>query len=189
MSVVMELEPLRAGLEDFFPLLVFFFIWLISSRREKRKRLNQDQQGVATTSKTMGPPNKAPKVEGEIDPFDVLRQMMFGGIEMPPMSPPQPPQPDEISVADLSGAPQGIAEWKVEQPLPQAPLNMAGVSIPSQAEVRKLAVRKVSPEPVVPPKQGGLAPFVAQTPRRELQRAFVWSEVLAPPVALRDTSS
>lgn len=187
MSLAIGLEPFRAGIEDFFPLLVFGFIWWISARRARKNRRNQAGQGAARSPRPAGA-SKAINGAEEVDPFEVIRQMLFGEIELPPMSAPQPTQPETFSMEDFSGAPPGVAEWKVENLPPLSPSEKVVLSVLLREEVMNGHASKVSSVVVAQSEPGRPALHLSQTSRRELRRAVLWAEVLAPPVALRDAS-
>lgn len=187
MSATAGLEPLRAGVGDYLPLLVFFVIWWVSQRRARKNRSRQEGQGQAALSGPSRPPEATDGVEG-ITPMDVLRQMLFGGLEMPPMPAPQPPPAVEPVPAN-SGEPRRTTPGWQAAPPPPLPLAERVVTAPLPNEAaRGTPARRVSPPAESAPRAEKTALVQAHIPRRELQRALAWSEVLAPPVGLRDTS-
>lgn len=183
MNPATGLAPLRAGVEHFLPLLVFFFIWVVSSRRARKNRMTGDQRGRARRSSQLSGEGSG----DEVDPLEVLRQMFMGGMEIPSRSEPSPP-PDAPFVPVHKEYNQGVAEWTVEQPLPPAPAKKVVSLAPLLNEVKAAHGRKFTQPEEVSLKSKKLTLILAQTSRQELQRAIAWSEVLAPPVGLRDTS-
>jgi hypothetical protein len=188
MSALSVVEPLRAGIGGYFPLLVVAFIWWLSSR----------SRGSSVFCRPRGeqPPAPAPRQtrpdEGsgsddevtEVTPLNVLRQMLFGGMEMPPGRPQAPVLP---LGDDFGGDFREADDWRTAPPPAPATAEWVVPAAPLPEEERPVAVIKVAP-PAEQPKAKRNALVMARTPRRELQRAVAWSEVLGPPVGLRDMS-
>lgn len=174
MGALMAGEPLRAGVEDLLPLVLFVVLWWVSSRREKKRRLEQEKAPEAAAAARSGQP--LPPAAGErVDPLQLIQQMLFGGMELPPLplEPPATPPP----IADAPAALGGENERRSKPPIrPAAPL-------PEWVREPRPALKPVATAP--PPPGPGSRPR-PRASRRELQQAIVWSEILAPPVSLRD---
>jgi hypothetical protein len=166
------MQPVLASFEDFLPLLILFAIWWISSKKKKAMR-----------QKPPSPSTKADKDSGRPTLQEILRQVLLGEAELPqpkgaehrrpvPSTPPEPvymPEPDE--------------EWQESRSIRQRypPIT----SLPPQPPPTFSAAEK---QPVLPSRPAETIPsFRAGNFRRQdLHRAIVWSEILAPPVSMRD---
>lgn len=181
MSAVIGAEPLRAGIEDFLPLLVFFFIWWVSSRRASNRR-----PPLGGQSSRQSPHRQESNSAEEISPGDVLRQMLFGGMEMPPMPPLQEPQ-DEAAFPSPFGEPyQTIRSENNNQPLASSLAERVLATPPQQEEVQMPTMSHASPPQAILPKPLRPAFTLDKHTLFELQRAIIWSEILATPLSLRD---
>jgi hypothetical protein len=159
------MEFLRALFDLIFPLLILFVIWRLISR-----------PGRKAGKVASGPPGKAGKkpeeVEFTVNPLDVLKEMFFGGLEMP--GPPRPVAGVELPMAEVD---------LVEEDKPitaKAAPYVRGREHPAASPV---AVPL--PVPGVPSEPGGSALAGPGPTRQELRKAVVWSEILAPPVGFR----
>lgn len=158
------MEFLRALFDLFFPLLILFVIWRLISRPGRKA-------GKAAS----GPPGKAGKkpeeVEFTVNPLDVLREMFFGGLEMP--GPSRPPAEMELPLEEVV--------W-VEEEKPvrtEANLYAPGREYPAASLV-------AAPLPRETAETAGSALAGPGPTRQELRKAVVWAEILAPPVGFRD---
>ena len=152
----------RTLFEIFFPLVVFFIVWRIASRSRKARPVDKVVVGG----------DKAEKTEVTINLLDVLKHMVSGGMELPQSIKQQYPQeraePIELPQDLLQGAEEELPEER-----------------PAFAKIERRASREVRPEE----KTAKPEEFVtkkAGLPRKKLQQAVVWSEILAPPVALKN---
>ncbi len=182
MSAVGALAPLRAGFEDYLPLLIMFVIWWASSRRGKS---NPPPTEGADQAPSAPRPGSTAAATEEITPMAVLRQMLFGGLEFPNLPDNQLP-PASQRPAEFGNAYRAEIDGHPEPPSPP-PAKRVVAATPARTEIKQRpVVPAVAPLAGPHPERHSLVQ--ARTPRRELQRAVAWSELLAPPVSLRDQS-
>jgi hypothetical protein len=182
-SAAGALAPLRAGLEDYLPLLIMFVIWWVSSRRGKSNPPPTEGPDQAPSSAPR--PGSTAAATEEITPIAVLRQMLFGGLEFPNLPANQLP-PESQRPAEFGNAYRQESDEHHEPPSPP-PAKRVVAATPARAEIKPRPVAPTVTPPVGPHRER-LSLVQARIPRRELQRAVAWSEVLAPPVGLRDPS-
>ncbi|MBA3014335.1 MAG: hypothetical protein KKD63_00400 [Proteobacteria bacterium] len=188
MSAVVDVEPLRAGVEDFLPLLVFIVIWWVSSRRGRKKSQRLNGRETVRSSGASGVP-EGPNGAVEVSPLEVLWQMVFGGLEMSPMPAPQPSPPVVPLPAESEDVWREVPDWSEGAPPFSATAVMVDFDTSPPEKVKiPLPARKVVSSPPVEPILDRTPLVLARIPLRELQRAVAWSEVLASPVGLRDIS-
>lgn len=182
MDILIGQEQLRIRIEDLLPLLMFAVIWWVSSRRAK-KRTDRVAPPSARATARSGP-DLSPRGEERVDPFELLRQMLFGGMELPPL-PTEPPAAAEKSrlYADQEAVrtkPERERETKSAEWLPR------DAATPQTEEMRGLPRQQPKARTTVQRRPGYRARGLVRVSRQELQRAVIWSELLAPPVGLRD---
>ena len=166
------MQPVLAGFEDYLPLLIFFAIWWISSKKKKAMR----QQPPA-------PPSTAPPKSGKVPTIqEILRQLMVGEVEKPERMEPgtrpwRPTPPADSGYVDLPVLEEKPGEPPVARKRPSPTMPQTARPVPVAA--KRQDVPSSSPTPCYPfgPGRGR---------RRELRKAVVWSEILGPPVGLRD---
>ncbi|MDD5759319.1 MAG: hypothetical protein PHI06_09570 [Desulfobulbaceae bacterium] len=178
MNGIIVPEPLRAGVKEFLPLLFFFFLWWIASRKVSKRMppLPGEEGGQSHRQEENG--------MGAITPGAVLRQMLFGGMEMPTIRSP------EIADEVLDESNKSSRTKKNARPQPATLSKQVlkeSVDLPPQQElIRTPRAGKVSPLPAIQPKPARPLFSLAKASRHELQRAVIWSEILAPALGLRD---
>lgn len=188
MGALMGAAPWRAGVEDLLPLLVFVVIWWVSSRREQKRRRQGEKTPPPWSTDRTGQPAAAKGAQG-VDPMELLRQMLFGGMELPPlpMEPPLPEAPAD-SGDQLAAAREGEVRGGSSPPL-TVPME-AVKATPRPEWVREPTRPAVKPAGAVAvPTRPAKGQALVLPSRRELQRAVIWSEILAPPVSLREEES
>ncbi|MEW6426664.1 MAG: hypothetical protein AB1568_01375 [Thermodesulfobacteriota bacterium] len=160
------MRPMLASLEDYLPLIVFVAFWLLSARRKKSGR-----QPPAEPEATERPTVSLP---------ELLRQILLGGevdLEPRPRRPP-PRKPSPVAVATRPGPPRQ-GEYGAPGTLrPRAAI------IPESRAARE--VRPATAVPVPEPTVSTCRSFPTGRRRCDLRRAVIWSEILAPPLGLRD---
>ena len=166
------MQPVLAGFEDYLPLLIFFTIWWISSKRKRAVR----QQPPAPPSKATPKSGKVPTIQ------EILRQVLVGEVELPkgmePGSRPQRPTPPADSgYVDLPDFEEETEEPPVVRKKPSRARQETAMPVP--VAMKQQAVQRSRPVTCKPFMEGGIC-------RRELRKAVVWSEILGPPVGLRD---
>ena len=185
MGVLINLEPLRAGMGGYFPLLLVIFIWWVFSRGVGKNGSDPEGQGANRSPRQRVPPQSSNSAEG-ITPLNVLRQMFFGGLEMPP---PQSQPPAAFVVPDFGDDrpddSQEMPDWQAGLSSPQAVAEMIVQAAPLREEELGPPIPIVRPQSEPRVKRRALVQ-ARTTTRRELQRAIIWSEIIALPLSLRE---
>lgn len=148
--------------ERIFPFLVIYFIWRIFFKAKKKKPEIEKPEAAA-----------ADKADISVSPVDVLKQMLFGGIEMP----------------------DALKQERTGEVLPEEPLQHIPEKYYPEEQQPAFAETDVSVPRGRRPPEGEPIRETAQslkdtftTPvysRKDLQKAVVWAEILAPPLGLR----
>ena len=169
------MKPVLAGFKDYLPLLIFFAIWWISSKKRKAARR---QTGAE-------PPATGTGGEEGFNLQEILRQLLTGQVEMPrpAASPPKTIQP-EVSAArqsagqrlDDSADKSAESGTGSEEP-PAITPGQRPTATPAAAVVQG---------PVLHRRAGCHSYAAKRMHRQALRKAVVWSEILGPPVSLRE---
>lgn len=169
------MHPYLASLEDYLPILIFFALWWIVVKKLK----SLGRQPPKTTAPA------AERTGEEFNLQEALQQVLGGQVKMPrsmgrevqpgPLPEPAPPVGHAVDRRSLEEKWEGkqIPSMKPvfdkERPQPaktSAPPRRPLTRLPQQASRPEYAARAVSP--------------------KELRKAVVWSEILGPPVCLRE---
>lgn len=154
--------------ERIFPFIVLYFVWRIFLKKQKKKQ------------KSAKPKVASGKVDVAVSPAAVLKQMLFGGIEMP-----------QTMTQGRSG--QEVYDAPLQYPSPEEDIAEGREAIIPEEDNKAVARAEYFSEDVVEIKSrpercqsvkygpNGLICF-----RKDLQKAVIWSEILAPPLGLRN---
>lgn len=184
MNALCELPPLRAGLGDLLPLLIFVAIWWVTSRSGTNKQSPTTGQQQASADQP-SVPAAATDTGEEITPMAVLRQMLFGGLEIPEKLGSHPRREPPLQPAEFNNAFRQETVWNDAPPTPPPAKPVVAPAERDANEPRPVALKAALP--ATSGSRGKRPTLVTiRAKRRELQRAVAWSEVLAPPVCLRD---
>lgn len=171
------MHPFLASLEDYLPILLFFAIWWIVVK--KLKRLGRQPPKATTPT--------AERTGEEFNLQKALQQVLGGQVKMPrsgnrgaqpgprPLPPPVPPTGEATHRLSLE---------EKEENGPVADMEPAfDKKRPQPAKTPATPNRS----PISPPQEVPSVIYAARTiSGRELRRAVVWSEILGPPVSLRE---
>lgn len=183
------MTPVLSGFEDLLPLLIFLGLWWMTSRKKK-------QPPAPPPVPPKGKASQPTLAEGDqpINPLDVLRQMLLGDMETPrPMErKPRLQQPDEPMADEYVDRFDRHEEWagvSVAEPVTRKQEPVPGQI---REEKREALARRIAapskPEQTILLRQPPAPRFhaVRHMSRRNLRKAVIWSEILAPPVGMRE---
>lgn len=152
--------------ERIFPFIVLYFIWRIFFKKQKKK------------PKIEKPKVSSDKTDKSISPADVLKQMLFGGIDMPQTVTPKRSD-QEFYDESIQYTPEEYIAEDQEVIIPEDDM----IVTPAPYFSKDVVEGKMKPDK----SQSVRYAFRRQAySRKDLQKAVIWSEILAPPLGLRD---
>lgn len=169
------MEPVLAGFKDYLPLLIFFAIWWISSKKKKAVRRQTDTS----------PPASVARGDEGFNLQNILRQLLTGQVEMPrPAAHPSKAGRPEVPAARQSARQRlddSADKWTESDTGSEEPAAITPGQLPTSLPAAAVA------QGPVPVHRAACHSYVAKKMHRQaLRRAVIWSEILGPPVSLRD---
>jgi len=166
------MEASLAGFRDFLPLVLFLVFWWIAAKKQKARRPPPAEPNAKQ--------DKAPSMQ------ELLRQVLTGefGLPQPPARqtsrPVPPPDQQADDGEDFEGRrEQRLPRLKAQTSKPQPP---AAMPLKTDAGSPAPKMQAVSPARLRVCKSAA----VGRMRRADLRRAVIWSEILGPPVSMRE---
>jgi hypothetical protein len=167
------MKPFLASFEDYLPLLIFFALWWIAAKKRKAPRQQPPQ-----------PPAPSSDHTGErFNLQEILKQILTGKVEMP-LPQHHGPQPGPAAEPAARGAADRLSlvdKWESLHGPDEEPLSST-----VRPEASLTPIPPVQPA-ILSPGRRSRQPYAYRTVNRgDLRKAVVWSEILGPPVSLRE---